>query len=371
MASSKEMLLNQLSDPAAKTKIAAKFGGYIRDRLRESSFAEQVLPPENVDRSQCQVSTQHDSLVKIEFLEPRSRAMTVTFRGEPRANFIRGEKVEVPFITVMSDMFQKPEQEFLAYAFPIGKVIEQNAVRDLGEVQDREFLIHIEAAVQALQTEANGGVPTALNATTVGAGSVVEFSVTKGELARIAVSNTAVSLPIQRPDIVRLIKLLDGNRLESNLVLITTVDWDDILAWTVEDQGDKLQSETAVQGWKYNLLLGKRYVRTIKTDILRPGNVYCFTSPDFLGKFYVLNNVKFYIDKYINMLKFVAWKDIGMSIVNIASVRKLELYSGDANPTTNADGILGSVTPVAEEDLGRPNNRAGNRQFFPQVVSIG
>jgi hypothetical protein len=151
---------------------------------------------------------------------------------------------------------------------------------------------------------------------------------------------------------------------------MTSQDWDDILQWTVEDQGDKIQSETVVNGYKYNLLLGKRYVRTIKTDILRPGNVYCFTSPDFLGRFYVLNQVKFYIDKVINIIKFVAWKDVGMSIVNIASVRKLELYSGDANPTTNANAILPSVTPVSEENLGAPNNRAGNRQFFPQVVSF-
>lgn len=367
-ALSKEMLVNQLSDPAAKTKIAARFGGYIRDRLREASFAEQVLPPENVDRSQCQVSTNHDALVKIEYLEPKSRAMVVTFRGEPRANFIRGQKVEVPFITVMSEMFQKPEQEFLAYAFPIGKVIEQNSVRDLGEVQDREFLIHIEAAVQALQTEANGGV-TSLNPATLATGAV-EFSVVKGELARAQTAPfTATSLAIQRPDIVRLIKLLDGNRLESDLILITTVDWDDILQWTVEDQGDKLQSETAVQGYKYNLLLGKRYVRTIKTDLLRPGNVYAFTSPDFLGRFYVLNNVKFYIDKVINQIKFVAWKDIGMSIVNIASVRKLELYSGDAT-SLDVDTILSKVTPVSEENMGAENNRAGSRQFFPSVVSF-
>jgi len=370
MSDAKEMLVAQLSDPGAKSKIAARFGGYIRDRLREASFVERILPPENVDRSQCQVSTNHDALVKIEYLEPRSRAMVVTFRGEPRANFIRGEKVEVPFITVMSEMFQKPEQEFLAYAFPIGKVIEQNAVRDLGEVQDREFTIHIESAVQALQTEANGGVSTALNASNLGLGAVVEFSIVKGELARIAATNDAVVRPLQRPDIVRLIKLLDGNRLESDQILMTSQDWDDILQWTVEDQGDKIQSETVVNGYKYNMLLGKRYVRTIKTDILRPGNVYCFTSPDFLGRFYVLNQVKFYIDKVINMIKFVAWKDIGMSIVNIASVRKLELYSGDANPTTNADAILGRVTPVGEEDLGAVNNRAGNRQFFPQVVSF-
>lgn len=367
MSNSKEMLLNQLSDPGAKTKIAARFGGYIRDRLREASFAEQVLPPENIDRSQCQVSTNHDSLVKIEFLEPKSRAMVVTFRGEPRANFIRGTKVEIPFITVMSDMFQKPEQEFLAYAFPIGKVIEQNAVKDLGEVQDREFLIHCEAAVQALQTEANGGTVTTLNASSIG--TTVEFSVVKGGLARTATTDDAVVRPLQRPDIVRLIKLLDGNRLESDMILMTSVDWDDILQWTVEDQGDKLQSETAVSGFKYNMLMGKRYVKTIKTDILRPGNLYCFTSPDFLGRFYVLNNVKFYIDKVINLIKFVAWKDIGMSLVNIASVRKLELYSGDAT-SLDADAILSRVTPVSEESLGAENNRAGNRQFFPQVVSF-
>ncbi len=369
MSAANEQLLSQLSDPGAKSKIAAKFGGYIRDRLREASFLEKILPPEPVDRSQCQVSVNHDALVKIEYLEPKSKAMVVNFRGEPNAKFIRGEKVEVPFITIMSDMFQKPEQEFLAYAFPIGKVIEQNAVRDLGEVQDREATIHFEASVQALQTEANGGSVTTLNASAITAGTVVEFSVVKGELARVRLTDDGVVMPIQRPDFVRLIKLLDGNRLESDLILITSQDWDDILAWTVEDQGDKAQSETLVQGWQYNMIMGKRYVRTIKTDILRPGNVYCFTSPDFLGRFYVLNNVKFYIDKVINMVKFVAWKDVGMSIVNVASVRKLELYSGDAT-TSDADGILSGVSPVDEEDLGAENNRAGNRTFFPSVVSF-
>ena len=365
----KEMLLNQLSDPGAKSKIAARFGGYIRDRLREASFAELVIPAENVDRSQCQVSTNHDSLVKIEHLEPKSRAMVVSWRGEPRANFIRGTRVEIPFITVMSDMFQKPEQEFLAYSFPIGKVIEQNSVKDLGEIQDREFTIHIEAAVQALQTEANGGVTTLNGAALLGATPPVEFSACKGELARTLSVGDAVPRPLQKPDIVRLIKLLDGNRLESDMILMTSQDWDDILQWTVEDQGGQIQSETVVQGWKYNMLLGKRYARTIKTDILRPGNVYCFTSPDFLGRFYVLNNVKFYIDKVINLVKFVAWKDIGMSIVNVAAVRKLELYPGDAT-SSDADGVLSSVVPKSEEDLGAENNRASSRTFFPSVVQF-
>lgn len=365
-----EQLLSQLDNPGAKTKLSAKFSGYIRDRLRELSYAENIIPVDNVDRSQCQVSVNHDALVKIEYLEPKSKAAVVNFRGEPTARFIRGEKVEVPFISIMTEKYQKPEQEFLAYPFPIAKVIEDNAVKDLEEVVDREFTIHIEAGVQALQLEANGGVATALNATGVIGGTVAEFSATKGELARIATTDDGTVYPLQRPDIVRLIKLLDGNRLESETLLMTTVDWNDILAWTVEDNGSPMQSETVVNGYKHNLLLGKKCVRSIKTDVLRPGNVYVFTKPEFLGRHYLLNAVKFYIDKIINLLTFVAWKDIGMSIINIASVRKLELYSGDANPGTDADSILAAKTPVSEEDLGAENNRAGARLFFPQVVQF-
>ena len=366
MSNAKEMLLEQLSDPSARSKVAAKFGGYIRDRLREESFAEQVTPSETVDRSQCQVSVNHDALVKIEYLEPKSRAMVVNFRSSPDAKFIRGNRVEVPFITIMSEMYQKPEQEFLAYPFPIAKVVENNSVRDISEVQDFAAVAHYEAAVQALQAEANGGV-TSLHQTTIG--TTVEASVAKGELARVDTNNDAVVHPLQRTDIVRLCNLLDGNRLKSKTILITETDWNNVLTWTAQDAGDILQSETTVKGYNHNTLLGKRVIRTVKTDILRPGNVYGFTDPEYLGRFYILNNTKFYIDKVVNIVKFVAWKDIAHSIVNIASVRKLELYSGDAT-TNDTDGILANVSPVAEDALGAENNRAGDRLYFPQVVQF-
>ena len=105
----------------------------------------------------------------------------------------------------------------------------------------------------------------------------------------------------------------------------------------------------------------------MKTDILRPGNVYVFTKPEFFGKFYVLNNTKFYIDKIANIITFQAWEDIGMAIINIAAVRKLELYSADANPTTNADSLLANFIPVSEDALGAPNNRVDQGLKFPNI----
>jgi hypothetical protein len=361
----------KLSTADGKEKLAAYGGSYIRDRLREVSFARKVLPPEQVTRQDCQRSTQHDTLVKIVDIEPKSRAMAISFRGESTTRFIRGERAEAAFFTITSEIFQKTEQELLAYEMPITKIIEENSVKDIQEIEDREFLLHIEAAVQALQTEANGGTPTALNNTNIQAGSVVEFSVRKGLLAREDTNAPSAAVrPIQRPDIVELFKMLDGNRLRAERLLMTEVDYDDVLQWTVDDNGDRIQSETTVDGYKYNTLLGRAYIRTVKTDILRPGNVYVFTRPEFLGKFFVLNNTKFYIDKVANLISFQAWEDISMMIANIASVRKLELYSADANPTTNADSLLANFIPKAEEDLGAANNRVEEGLKFPQVVQF-
>ena len=363
-----ELFTTKIATAEGKEKVAEYGGSYVRDRLREVSYARKVVPPQQVTRADCQRSVNHDTLVKIVDIEPKSRAMSLTFRGQPTARFIRGERAEVAFFTISSEMFQKTEQELLAYEMPITKIIEENSVKDIQEIEDREFTIHIEAACQALQQEANSGSVTSLNWTTLNAGSVVEFSIRKGELARNAGKNDATVRPVQRPDLVALFKMLDGNRLRAERLLMTETDWDDILQWTVEDFGDRLQSETTVDGYKYNLLLGRAYIRTIKTDILRPGNIYVFTKPDFFGKFYILNNTKFYIDKIANNIMFQAWEDIAMAVINIAAVRKLELYSADAT-SLDVNHLRSNFIPVAEDALGAINNRVDQGLKFPQVVS--
>jgi hypothetical protein len=362
-----ELFTQKLGSQEGKEKLAEYGGTYIRDRLREVSFTRKIIPPEQLTRVDCQRSVNHDTLVKIVDIEPQSRAMAITFRGQPRARFIRGDRAEVPFFTISSELIQKTEQELLAYEMPITKIIEENSVKDIQEIEDREFVQHIESAVQALQVEANGGTATALNKTGLAAGTVVEVSIRKGELARNASANDATPRAIQRGDIVALFKMLDTNRLRAERMLMTEGDFDDVLQWTVEDFGDKLQSETAVDGYKYNTLLGRAFIRTIKTDILRAGNVYVFTKPEFFGKFYVLNNTKFYIDKIANTISFQAWEDIGMAVINIAAVRKLELYSADANPVTDADSLLANFIPMSEEALGAKNNRVDAGLKFPNV----
>jgi hypothetical protein len=362
-----ELFNHRLDTSEGKTKVAELSGSWIRDKLREVSFARHILPPEPVTRADCQVSVNHDTLVKIVNVEPQSRAMAIDFRSQPSARFIRAPKAEVPFFTISSEKFQKTEQELLAYDMPITKVIEDNSVKDIQEIEDREFLRHVESGIQALQTEVNtGGVlfnATQIRASAAGTTSV---SVIKGELALAADGVDFAVRPIQRPDFVNLFKLLDGNRLRSERILITEVDHNDVLAWTVEDFGDRIQSETVVDGYKYNTLLGRKVVRTIKTDILRPGNVYCFAAPQFYGKFYILNNTKFYIDKVVNLIMWQSWEDIGIGIINIAGARKLELYRGSVRPGATDTGFAAKL-PSAEEDLGAENNRVDQNLHYPAL----
>lgn len=374
------LFVEKLGSEEGRAKIAAYGGGVIRDHLREVSFARKVLPPMPVTPAECQVSTEHDGLVKIEELEPESRAMVVDFRGSSRARYIRAPRVAVSFFTIESEHFEKTEQELLAYKMPITKMIEEQSANNLQEIEDRQFLIFAEAGIQQLQQDANtnttgkthGEFSTSkiLNGDRA-IGPDENASVMKGQLALAAQTDDFVVRPVNRPDFVNFFKMMSGpdRRLRLDLVLLTEPDYDDILQWTVEDMGDRIQSETVVDGYKYNTLLGRRFIRTIKTDILRRGNIYGFAAPEFLGVFYVLNNTKFYVDKVGNKITFWCWEDIGMAFLNLNSLVKMELYSGSVTP-----GHAGTGSPIRlpadEEDLGRARNKADDGFVNPLVTQF-
>jgi hypothetical protein len=354
------------------TKTAAASLNYIKDRLRESSFADMIVPNERVVRGDLQRSTEHDTLVKIVDIEPGSRAMAVNFRGTPTAEYVSGKRYAIGFFTISSLKFEIIEQELMAYEMPVTRIIEENSLKDMVEVKDREFLNHVEACIDAMQGEGNGGTETFV----VGGGQV-SVSKLKGILAQQQTTANFNVQAIQRSDIVGLKKLLkrqvldsSGNvvrqgRLRPALMLMTESDADDFDQWTHEDYGDRLQSETALDGFTYNKVLGLRIIRTIKNDILREGNVYVFTAPEFFGRNYTMNDVKFYIDKVANRIFWQAWMDVGMGFGNIASVVKLELYSGSVSGTTTS-GFAAAI-PVDEEQLGGLNNKAADGLTFPSL----
>lgn len=369
-------ILNQrfvasLETREGRDKVAQKAQTWIRDKLREERFWSKVIPIQSVGYQDIQVSTHHDSPVMIVPIEPEARAVTMDFRGEPRGNLITAPRVEMGFFTVSSEMYQKPETELIVYqkmGIPVTKLIEDNAIFVIQAIEDRESILHVEAAVQAMQAEANGGAVPVLNATQLAlAVPPVEYSIKKSELARIDTSDNAKPWPWTTADVSELLKIIDSRQLKTEVLLFTEADWDSQLQQTTQDMGSPLKSEVYKSGYTANELGGRKYIRTNKSDILRPGNIYAFTGPEYLGKFCRLTETKFYVDKIARMIKWQAWEDIGSLIANVSSIGKMELYSGDASFNDN-DGILADVVPLEEEAISPTNNRVAEGVWYPQVV---
>ena len=366
-------LADRLTSPDGQMKVADLSGKLIFDRLREQAFSSPILAMRPIGIDECQLSENSDTLVKMEFMEPQSRAMSMNFRGDSESRIIRADRAFMSFYTIASEIFQKTEEEMQIYrSIPVSQILERNTLKDMEELRDHGFLTHCEAAVQYMQKEANGGTDTELSCSSLqSATPPEEFSVIKGELARSATAGSESTVPfnIQRPDFVALKKTLSKNRLEHSCVLLSAPDLDGVDAWTLEDTGDRVQSETHGAGFTGNKLLGIKIIRSIKSDILVPGNVYLFTAPHFLGRFYLLNRTKFYVDKRFNRISWQAWETLGMILLNVASVKKLELYSADASPV-DANSLRTAVSPKAERDLGAKNNRLVEGGRFPTVTSL-
>lgn len=337
-AAMNQLFAAHLGTEEGKEKLAALGRTFVRDKLREGSWARKIIPPMMVTKADLQVSVHHDTMVFVDEIEPNSRAMTMTFRGTPKARYIRASRYEIPIWTVSSERFEKVEQELLSYRMPLTKVIEDNSVLDIQEVEDYRFLYYVEAAIQ------------------------VSLQIVKGEQATDDIDanglNTGFRGTLQRPDLVKLFKVLDSKRRRLAKFLINEENWDEVLNWTIEDFGTDVQSKVVVDGYTYDRLMGRLAIRTVKTDILQTGNIYGFCDAEWLGKFLILNNTQFYIDKEANLIWWQCWEDIGIGIGNIASMAKLELYNDTSDPL------------ISEEEVGtQVYNQADDGYTFPYVES--
>lgn len=328
-------------------KMAQAGRAYVRDHLREESAVRRLLPPERLDPSAQRVipSLNNDTLVVRKDLEPGSKAVPLTFGAQPEAVIVSTKRVDIPLFTISSEMFQIREQHLLAYEAPVTKLIEENTGKDLQEIEDLEWLTFSQAAIASTGRRILGAQATA-------------------DLAANGI--TGDRFDIERPDFVDLANVLleSGNRKRLNKIWMNDIDFNNVLKWTTEDAGSPKQSETLVEGYKYDKVLNYLVVRTVKTDLLATGNIYGFTEPDFLGFFFILNDVKFYIDKIANLIRWQAWQDVAISIANISSVAKLELYNGKAVGDGDSDDL------PDEDDLFQQTNPIfdGSGTAYPQVT---
>lgn len=292
-----QLFVQRLDTQEGMDKIAQDGSAFIRQKLREVSFARKIINPQYVTQAELTRSVNHDQLVKIVDIEPDSKAMAVNFRGNPDVRYVEGPRYEIPLYNISSEDFEKIEEELLAYEMPLTEVIERNSVLDIQKIEDTKFISVIDAAL------------------------VVESGL--GNSTSITGSYDSDST-IKRADFKRLFDLLDGNELRTETLLMDSTMFNRLFLYNATTVGDAIGSETHINGYTYATLFGKRLVVSNKVSLLQ-NKIYSFTAQEFLGQFLVLNDTKFWIEKKKNLIRWSAWETIGMGIGNTKSCAKITL----------------------------------------------
>lgn len=280
-------------------KVAEAAGLFIAEKLRERAFSRQVLTPRGVTRYDLKNSVEHDQLVFIDEKEVHvGPAKAINFKAEPDNVYIETPRYEIPIFEISSDLYSKKEIELLASTQPVTKVIEENVVREIEEVEDSFFLTYARASADA-------------------AGNGVE--VKQGATIGTRLTKTATKI---------LINLIESKRLRCATILMSVIQFNDILDMDWQDLGSDLLKEVTVDGYKYYNWAGRKLIVSIKdslfkhptiklVDAVTPAPViYGFADEKALGRFLVLDSTKFGVRKVFNVVEFMGWEYIGIGLGN-------------------------------------------------------
>ena len=293
------VFIERLDTTEGLQKTAAAGAAFVRSKIREIGYARRVLPPESVTRVDCTRSTDHDTLVKIVDIEVDSKAKAVNFAGNADERYIKGKRYALPFFKIESEKFVKQEGELLAYDYPVTKVIENNSIKDIQFTEDSKFTEHSDAAIA---------------------------------ISGKFINSAATSM--DRASVNSLFKMIDFDKLVVGCCLMNTVDYDDWMIQPATSIGSPLASEITSGGYKYQTILNRKLVVTNKHDLIPPGTAYAYTEPTYLGNFFILNDVKFWIKKEADLIMWKTWEYIAEGFGNIKSIARISINA--ANPIPNS-----------------------------------
>lgn len=276
-------------------KAAGAMTDFVRVKIRELSFARKILPPQNVTSTDLVPDLYTDQPRRIVEMDIPSTAYSVTFLDQAMEKYYKGKKFPVYYVKYESEKFVKPVEEIMTYRTPIKTIVQENYLKDLQAAEDGAFI----QAVDAIIADREAALP--------------------GDALY------TVSGPLKPGMIAEGLKKLVNKKVPTGTILINEMDFLDLLKLEQASVGSSVVEDIIVNGFSYTKLLGQTFIRTIKHEVVAPGNIYLFTTPDYLGVFDILTDVKAFIKQEASMLEFYLYESVGMAIGNVNGVAKITL----------------------------------------------
>jgi len=253
-------------------------------KVRESSFWDKIIPPQNITDAECYVDRDSDTFYRQEEIEEDGVAMVLDWRGQPTGEYMQGKRYIVPFNRFSSPRYWKTKQEIRVYKHPLTEYIERNSANAVIKQKDGYAISLVNAAVAAT-------------------GKIINGTGADGELVR--------------SDFIKLFNLLDSYELESKKILMRKDDFNQLLNWKSSEL-DLGAYDVAKDGYTYAKLMGREIITTIK-NVFPKGYIYCFTDPQFIGKHYTLNDFQFEMEQRFQTIQWELSMEMGTALGNIYS----------------------------------------------------
>ncbi len=285
------MFAQAINDPTLLAKAAATTGTWIRERVLETSFLDEIITCNTITQNELDISETDDEPKKLAFIEPGATAATVNFRGDTSTKWIEAEKVFIPFKKIQTTKYQKNEAELLGYRYPITQVFEDKMVKAIAYQKDYSFITLTNECITRMGSDSAATVSADMNRDTIAAG----------------------------------LNLLANYELNCGTILMSLRDWNIWNTAKAEDVGNDIANEMTSLGYQKKMITGTKAIVTNKKDYVAPGTLYFFAPADYLGENYVLADVKFEIKKDTDIISMVAWGYYGCAILNIRGAVKVTL----------------------------------------------
>ncbi len=267
---------------------------FVRMKLRQEAAVREIIPPVTISADEIDRDEDSDQPKVIVDKEPDSTATYVNFYGSGDRTVFKGPRYAIRFGKITSKVFRKSKFELMTYRSDIRKILADNSVKDMAEQEDTKFI----STVDTLLTAAPSQVVPAAAFNSTGFVSLFQSMLNR-------------KVPVGR------MLMTDATYMNSLTLPATAVG--DVVGSRHYDNG--------VEGDKK--LWGVPVTTTIHNNIVTghggTASVYLFSTPPYLGNFFLLQDATLFIKQEAEMIEFYSYEAPGLGIGNSFSVGRLDI----------------------------------------------
>jgi hypothetical protein len=125
---------------------------------------------------------------------------------------------------------------------------------------------------------------------------------------------------------VKVLSLLEDQNLNNGVILMNRKTAKNFLTFNRSEIGGDLSQSLFTDGLsalQEAKIFGVKHLFTIKKDIIPDDVIYVFAEPEYLGRFYTLQEPTMYVEKKKDVLRFSARETLSVTFANLAGVSKV------------------------------------------------